>query len=254
MKGYFAFMKKEWMESVRTYRAFLLPAVFFVFGMMSPLLAKLMPDILSGMNMEGVTLTVPAPTAADAYAQLFKNLTQMGVVVLLLMFSGTLSAEIAKGTLIPMVTKGLSRSAVVLAKFTVSFLLWTVSLAVACGTAYGYTAYLFHTAAAEHLFFSVFCFWLFGVFLLALILFSGALVRGSFGGLALPAGALCALLLVNLFPTAEKWNPVSLASQNVNLITGKVAAPALLPAIWITLAAVLLSLAAAIAVFRKSRL
>lgn len=254
MRGYAAFMKKEWMESIRTYRAFLLPAVFFVFGMISPVSAKLMPDILSGMNMEGVTITVPTPTAADAYGQLFKNLTQMGVVVLLLVFSTMLSAEIAKGTLIPMVTKGLSRSAVVLSKFTVSLLLWTVSLAVACGTAYGYTAYLFHTTAAEHLFFSVFCFWLFGVFLLALILFSGALVHGSFGGLILPAGVLCALLLVNLFPAAEKWNPVSLASQNGNLITGKVAVSALMPAVWITLAAVVLSLAAAVAVFRKSKL
>lgn len=252
MKGYRAFVKKEWMESLRTYRALLLPAVFFLFGMMSPLAAKLMPDIFSGMNMEGVTITVPTPTAIDAYAQLFKNLTQMGIVVLLLVFSGMLSGEIAKGTLIPILTKGLSRNTVILAKYTVSLALWTVSLAVSCASAYGYTSYLFRNAQVEHLLFSVFCLWLFGALLLAFILLAGALVRGGFGGLILTAAFIGILLLANLFPAAEKWNPVSLAAKNMQIIAGTVAVGAMMPAVCLTLAAAVLCLVLSMAVFRKT--
>ncbi|MBK8434017.1 MAG: hypothetical protein IPL28_23205 [Chloroflexi bacterium] len=83
---------------------------------------------MASMAIEGVSITVPEPTAVDAYSQLFKNLTQMGMIVLLLVFGGMLSNEIARGTLLNMLTKGLSRHAVILAKYTVALLLWTAAL------------------------------------------------------------------------------------------------------------------------------
>lgn len=254
MKGYFAFVKKEWKESLRTYKAFILLTVFFLFGMMSPLLAKLMPQLLSGVDMAGITVTIPKPTAIDSYTQLFKNLTQMGMIVFLLVFSGMLSNEIAKGTLINMLTKGLSRSAVILSKYTVSLVLWTASLTVACSVTYGYTVYLFENPQVSHLMFSLFCLWLFGAFLLAFILLSSTLVKGNFGGLVLTAAALGVLLLLTVFPALEKWNPISLASRNVLLLTGSVTVMSMLPAVLATFAAAVLSLIFAILLFRKSKL
>ena len=91
MRGYFAFIKKEFTEQLRTFRVLILFAVFFIFGMMSPLLAKLLPDILSGMELQGMTINIPEPTAMDAYSQFFKNTTQMGVIVILLVFGGIIS-------------------------------------------------------------------------------------------------------------------------------------------------------------------
>lgn len=43
MRGYLAFVKKELLEQVRTYKLLILLLVFFIFGMLSPLMAKLMP-------------------------------------------------------------------------------------------------------------------------------------------------------------------------------------------------------------------
>lgn len=116
MRGYLAFVKKELLEQVRTYKLLILFLVFFIFGMLSPLMAKLMPEILSQMPMDGITITIPDPTAIDSYSQFFKNLTQMGLIVLVLLFSGTLTTELSKGTLINVLTKGLTRYAVILAK------------------------------------------------------------------------------------------------------------------------------------------
>lgn len=254
MKGYFAFLKKEFRESIFTYKAVIMLVVLLFFGMSSPLLAKLMPQLISGMDMEGITLKIPEPTAMDSYSQLFKNLTQMGVIVLILVFCGILSKELSKGTLVLMLTKGLSRTAVILSKFTASVVVWTVSLALSVLTAYGYTVYLFKDGKADNLLFSVFCLWLFGVFLLALILLSSSVVSGSFGGLVFPACALFILLFLNIFPKFEKWNPVSLASKNAALIAGSAKVSNLIPALWITFAATVGILLLALAAFRKAKL
>ena len=68
MRGYLAFVKKELLEQVRTYKLLILFLVFFIFGMLSPLMAKLMPEILSQMPMDGITITIPDPTAIDSYS------------------------------------------------------------------------------------------------------------------------------------------------------------------------------------------
>lgn len=44
MRAYVAFIKKEGLELVRTYKLLLMILIFFAFGVMSPLMAKLMPD------------------------------------------------------------------------------------------------------------------------------------------------------------------------------------------------------------------
>ncbi|WP_222860725.1 hypothetical protein [Paenibacillus antibioticophila] len=91
-------------------------AVFFIVGMLSPLTAKLMPELLSSFLPEGMTLTIAEPTALDAWIQFFKNTSQMGLILIVILFSGILGTELTRGTLINMLTKGLSRHAVILSK------------------------------------------------------------------------------------------------------------------------------------------
>lgn len=51
MKCYWAFMKKEWMEQVRTYRGPMLLGIFLVFGVMNPMIAKLTPKLLDMLTV-----------------------------------------------------------------------------------------------------------------------------------------------------------------------------------------------------------
>ncbi|MDF2821394.1 MAG: transporter permease [Clostridiales bacterium] len=219
MRGYTAFVKKEILESIRTYKLLIVVAAFFIFGMMSPLMAKLMPEIFSKLATEGMIITIPEPTAIDSYTQFFKNLTQMGLVVLVLVFSGILSTEYSKGTLINVLTKGLSRHAVILAKYTVYLGLWTVSLAVSFLTAYGYTEYLFKQDGIVNLLFSVFCLWIFGAFLLSIFLFTATLIKSNYGSMLLTVMVIGLLFIMNIIPMLQKYNPVALISNNVIMLT-----------------------------------
>ena len=234
MNGYLAFMKKEWMEQIRTYKLFILLVVFFIFGMLSPLTAKLMPELLSQFPIEGMTIILPEPSAIDSYTQFFKNCSQMGLLILVIVFSGSLTHELMKGTLINLVTKGLSRSAIIVSKFTVSLLIWTISLLLSFITTWFYTVYLFGDDEIYHLFSSVGCLWLFGVFLLSLSLLAQTLIESQYGNLTMIALSIGGLFALNLFPKFQEYNPLVLISKNVSMLSQDYELASLLSSVGIT--------------------
>jgi ABC-2 type transport system permease protein len=254
MNGYSAFLRKEFLEQGRTYKLLIMLIAFTLFGMMSPLLARFIPDILTLMGTEGITFTVPEPTYMDAYVQLFKNVTQMGIIVLLLVFAGSMSQELSKGTLVNILAKGLPRTAVVLSKYTANLVLWTVSLALSAAVHYGYTLYLFGSHPTTHLLFSLLCLWLFGAFLLAVIMLAGTLFKGGYSGLLATAAVLGILLLLSILPGSARWNPVALVSISTGLLDGSLRTADILGAFWISAGATVLCLAGAVLVFRKRQL
>lgn len=252
MRGFAAFARKELLELLRSYRALILLAVLLLFGMMSPLLAKMMPDIFKNLSVSGVTITVPPAAVADAWTQFFKNIGQMGLVVLLLLFGVGLPQEISRGTLLIPLSRGLSRGAVVLAKYGTALLCWTAGYALSALVCCGYTQVLFGRFAAPRLLFALFCLWLFGAFLLALLLAAGAAVPGSFGGLLLTALILGALLALGAFPRLQAANPISLATQNAALLAN--APPDIWPAVWVTAGCTAGCLGLSVLLFRKKAL
>ena len=254
MRGFYAFTKKELLEQLRTFKWLIILAVFFLFGMMSPVMAKLLPEILSGMNIEGMVIKVPEPTVLDAYGQFFKNFTQMGMLVLLLVFGSTLSGELTKGTLINVLTKGLPRHTVLLSKYMAAVLLWTVGYLVAAVTNYGYSVYLFENTSVEHLIFSLFCLWLFGCFVLALIILSSTIASGNFGGLILSAVALVIMLMIEILPKIQKYNPITLASVNVAVLSGTQEVNELIITVVITILLTAGCLIASVLIFGKKKL
>lgn len=254
MNHLLVFFKKELRECHRTYKLFILVAAFFILGMMSPLTAKLAPELLPRLLPEGVSLELPQPSSLDSWAQFFKNIKQMGLVVVVLVFSGSLAGEISQGTLINLVTKGLSRQAVICAKYGAMLALWTVSIAAAFVVTWGYTIYLFPDDKSHNLFLAVFCLWLFGAFLLAQLLFSAALVSSSYGSLILTGGALVFLTILQIFPRLRPWNPLLLAAQNIELVANALEPQALGRAAGTAVFAACLLLTAAVALFRKRQL
>jgi ABC-2 type transport system permease protein len=136
MKAFLAFTKKEITEYLRTYKLMILVLVFLLFGMMNPVLAKFTPEIIKAA---GLDLQLPPPTAFDSWAQFFKNVGQMGLVIIVVVFSGIMANEFSKGTLINILTKGLKRSTVIWSKYTVASVIWTLVYLFCFGVTYVYT-------------------------------------------------------------------------------------------------------------------
>jgi len=222
MRHYLAMLKKENLEGLRSYRFLIMLAVFLAFGIMSPLVAKLTPFLLDNLVPEEMAISLPEPSAIDSWSQFFKNISQMGLIVMVIVFSGILANEINRGTLINLLTKSLSRVAVILAKYTYMVLAWSASLLLAGLVTWAYTVYLWPDDKMANLLFSVFCLWLFGDLLLAVLLFASTLTNGVSGGLLITGSVVVALMIANIFPAVQKYNPLALSGLNVGLLVESV--------------------------------
>jgi ABC-2 type transport system permease protein len=119
-------------------------AIFLVFGLGSPLIAKYTPQLLS--SIEGAELfadLIPEPTTADALNQYIRNLTQFGFLIAILLGMGAVAGEKERGTAPMILSKPLPRWAFVLSKFTAQALVYALGFALAAVGAALYTALLF---------------------------------------------------------------------------------------------------------------
>lgn len=252
MNAFIPFLKKEVTHTLRTYKLLILLVVFLLLALMSPSLAKFTPEI---MEIAGIgALEMPAATALDSWGQFYGNVSQMGILALLLVYGGSLSSERSHGTLVLPLTHGLSRTAVVLAKGVVALGAWTLAFVLAAVVNYSYTLYLFPGETVSFLLGGLTCFWLCGVFLLSLVPLSAVLVKGSFGGLALPGIVLFVLLILLAFPGMFTFNPLLLTSKPLEVMAGAAEASKLLPALITASLVSVGSVVAALLLFKRSAL
>lgn len=255
MKQTILFTGKELKELWKTYQFLILCAVLLLFGISSPLLAKLTPELFSQIDLGlGAPLQLPDATFLDAYAQFLKNMTQICLTVLVLVLSGTIPHELKSGTAMLMLSKGLSRHGFVLSKYAASLLCWTAGYALAGAACFGYTQFLFPDQSPRAPGTALFALWLFGAFLLACVAFGGILFSQAYAGALLTGGAVVVCYLAGLIPGVKRFAPTFLASCNLELISGARSVPEILPALLVTAALCIILLAGGILIFRQKQL
>ena len=135
---------KELRQQWRTRRMLVVWAVFLLFGLMSPLLAKFTPQMLTMVEgAEQFADLIPQPTINDAVMQYIKNITQFGFIIAILVGMGAVAGEKERGTAALILSKPMSRWAFLLSKFVAQALLYAVAFALAALAAYYYTLVLF---------------------------------------------------------------------------------------------------------------
>ncbi|WP_461218480.1 ABC transporter permease [Lapidilactobacillus salsurivasis] len=210
-------IKKEAREAWRSRRFLILLIVFLIFGLMNPLMAKLTPEIMK-MSF-GKQFSVPTPTSLDSWTQFYKNNSQIGIYLLAIIFGGTVSGEVNRGTLVNLVTKGLPRRTVIVSKWLVITAEWVLVALVSFLVTWGYTAYYFPDQKSPHLWLAFLPLLLFGCSLTALIVLASTLARNSYEGLFMVIGYTVILYLLSLFADFKHYNPLSLINHNLTFLT-----------------------------------
>lgn len=254
MRKVYFFSKKEIIESWRTSRLLILIVIFLILGLMNPLLAKLTPEIIKMTIGEEVAKTIAKPTSLDSWTQFFKNFTQIGLIVLALMFSGIVSNEVSKGTLINLVTKGLQRWIVIVSKLISLIIQWTICFLLSFLVTWFYSLYYFPDNDSPYIFHAVFPLWIFGILLVSLFVFSSTVARNNYEGLLLTGGGAIILVLVNLFDNLKYYNPISLITQNISFLQDAQLFQDFLPAVFISIILFLIFTGSSIVIFNKKKL
>jgi len=195
MGNFITFVSKEFIENIRTKRILVIACVFLFFAVSSPLLARYIAEFLglfAGMDelTEGLMLAMPTPHWSDAYTQFYGNLAQVGAFTIILVFIGIILREKRTGTADLVLTKGLTPTVFVLAKFAAAAVVTVTLTLISLGVSHLYTLLLFGEAGSiadvliSGLVFSVFL-----VLLLGVTMFLSAMVKGTGTGAVLGIAA-----------------------------------------------------------------
>lgn len=144
MSGFGVLLVKELREAWRTRRLPLVAILFVLVGLISPLTAKFLPDILKaalGDQLTGVPL--PLATAASGIEQLQKNLGQLGALAAIALAMGAVSGELDRGTAALVLAQPVGRPAFLAAKLAAIGTVLAISTGLAVAVAWVYTAILF---------------------------------------------------------------------------------------------------------------
>ncbi|PAB01206.1 ABC transporter permease [Enterococcus canintestini] len=251
MKQIKLFFIKECFANWRTKKIPILLIIAVAVGILSPFLAKIMPDIMSSLLPADLPVSLPTPTSIDSWTQYYKNLSQFVLLAIALLAVGTISNEVEKGTLLPFITKGLSRNVFVISKALYLVFIWSVTLISSFLVNVAYTTYYFNDNKSPHLLFPLFAFWLYGTIFLAATILSSTLAKSTGQSLLI----LASFYLISSFSSILKkiayYNPFILGSNSLNWLTGKTEFYHYWPAVWIAVLLITLLLTLSLLIFRK---
>jgi ABC-2 type transport system permease protein len=239
MNGFTVFARKEAREILRTWRVWVLPGILAFFALTGPFLARFTPEIvgaLAGSQLGG--LKIPTPTYLDAYAQWIKNLSQIALFALIIIYGSIISAETKSGTAVLVLTKPVSRTAFVIAKASVHSVFLAVLVVIGTLLTWGLTAAVFGKAPGSALWSAALAWLVFGVLFIALMTLFSVLIGSAAGAAGAGLGAYALMSIAAIWKPLGTYSPAGLATEPASLALGKNGA-----VLWPVLTSLLLAVA-----------
>jgi ABC-2 type transport system permease protein len=255
MTGFGILLRKELLESWRTRRLPVVVGLFLFVGIMSPLTARYLPEILKAALGDQMTVPVPTPVVGDAVLQLQKNLAQFGALTAIVLAMGAIASEKERGTAAFILTKPTTRASFLVAKLAALGAVLGLATAVAVAVAWVYTAVLFEPLAVGGWVALALLSWL-GLMAWASITFLASTVtRSAAAAAGVGVIALLVLSIVSAIPQVGRFMPSGLDPGALALAIGQdVKGPELATAILGTLVIVVGCAALAWLSFRRQEL
>lgn len=211
MRGFFAFLKKELLENYRSGKIFLVLGLFVLFGAMNPAVAKLTPLLLEAFSdilaQSGMSVSSVSVSAFDSWAQFFKNMP-MALIAFILIYSGMFTSEYSSGTLVLMLTKGLSRCKVVLSKAVLMISVWTLGYWLSFAVTYFGNELFWDNSEVQSLASAIICWWLFGLCSVCLCVLFSVIFKNYIGVLLGTGGSVLLMYIVSIIPKVDKFIPI----------------------------------------------
>ena len=128
-------LKKNLLEMIRNKKIIIFGVVFVILSVLSAGIAKVLPILLEFL-LEGIEsnefsgLYISKATVADSYIQYISNMGETAILLIILMFAGTITKEKKNGTYDSLKMNNVKDKEIVLAHFVSQVILITVSYAL----------------------------------------------------------------------------------------------------------------------------
>jgi len=228
-----------------------------VVGIVSPLTARYMNEILAAALAGQLPVVLPDPTAATALEQLQKNLGQLGALAAIALAMGSVAGELERGTAALVLAQPATRPAFLLAKLSGIAIVLAACTVLGTAVAWIYTAVLFEPLPVAGWAAFAALAWLALVTWAALTFLASTVTGSTTAAAGLGFVALVAVSLVAIVPALDHVLPTGLAAPAAALASGAtdgLDTGALASAVGGTLVLIVACAAGALAAFRRREL
>ncbi len=220
MSGFTVLLGKELREAWHTKRLPMVVLLFVVLGLLSPLTARYLPEIMRAALGDQLTIPIPPAVVADAVAQVQKNLGQMGALAAIALAMGAVAGELDRGTAALVLAQPVSRPVFLGAKLVAIAIVLAVATIASIAIAWVYTALLFEPlpiagwAALALLDWLALCAWM------ALTFLASAATASTTASAGLGFVAWIGVSIAAVVPTLDRLLPTGLAQPAYRVAAG----------------------------------
>lgn len=237
----------EWLRLMRTRRFLILGGVYLFFGLLGPVTARYLPDLLANLD-EGAQVLLPEPTPADGITQYLGNAQQLGLLAVIFVAGAALAIDANTETSIFFRTRASIRS-ILEPRFAVNAAAAVIAFLIGAIAAWYETLVLLGSIDAPAYLAGLTLYAVYLVFAVALTALVAAIFRNIPATVIVSLVVLIALGLVGLIRPVADWLPSTLLGATDILIRG--GEFDMLPGLVVTFLAIPACLFAAVLVFER---
>lgn len=208
----------EVLRLLRTYRVWILAGIFGFFGVLGPVTAAYLPEIVDRLG-GGAEIIVPDATPELAMAQYLGNALQLGLLAISFIAALALAFD-AKPEMSAFLRTRATISQILAPRYVVNMIAAAGSFLLASGVAFAVTTVLIDIPSVGGTIVGSVLVGLYLCFAVALTGLFASLVRGVPGTALLTVGSLILLSIVGLVPVIGPWLPSDLVGSYDALIGG----------------------------------
>lgn len=239
--------RHEWRRLRRTHHATAVMATFALFGLLGPVLARYLPDIVSKAAADGMTITMPPATPADGFAQYLGNVSQLGLLVVCLVAVTGFNADGRRGVVIFYRLRQPSARRRLLPRWAALWSLASVAWVVGMVGAWYETVLLIGPVSVGRVVTATLTWLPYLALVVAVCALASTVVSSTSGAVGLAVGALLGLATLGMLPTVGDWLPAALVGAPTDIVRGTHGLGDFAPSVATALAATLAAGAAAVA-------
>jgi ABC-2 type transport system permease protein len=257
VSGFAILLRKELAEAWHTRRLPVVAVLFVIIGMVSPLTAKYLPQILQAALGDQLTVPLPTPDAIAGLDQLQKNVGQLGSLAAIALAMASVSGELDRGTAALVLAQPATRPAFLAAKLVAIEVVLGVSTLLAVAVAWAYTAVLFELQPVGGWIAMAALSWLVLSVWAGITFCASAATGSSMAAAGIGFVGLIGLSVAAVVPALDRILPTGLALPGIQLAAGTTAdldVGRLVTAVIGSFVLVAASLAIAVLAFRRREL
>ncbi len=221
MDNFMILLKKNLLEMVRNKRIIIFSLVFIFISIISAFTAKFLPELISFL-LQGIEtgnlISVEKGTVADSYVQYIANVGEVGLLLVAIMFVGTIVKEKKSGTYETLKMNGVKDNEIVLSHFVAQIILVSISYILSIAVFVLLNILLFNQIMGVRGFVVLLYIYLILLVIISFSLFVSCLFKKSFRAYLFVILGYFVVGFLEVIPRINKINPFHLLSISNQLM------------------------------------